>query len=758
MALIRPKANLTVTHPASGGVVSQHGYRKVWQPSEKWQGTWAEYIKPLGCLAPQGDLRPRTMAGVFAVHPDYNDAVREAWGAGTPAAVWADFYDGGVYAAGTAQAAYMGGVYTDQATDYWAPNLTVRMVRAAPPATQGVVPATTVGIWASVKVSLTAALTYVLDPVNGTWVDGQVTATWPFFGGSANKAYLAFRVGRDGSNPLQIYSSHEYQGGMEGGLQTSTWAIEYVEDTTLFPGGHILIRSASQPQEWWHTYNECIRLINGPIYCLFGGCKQTVNVSPIYYSDDTGSYSPVAQPEEFAKLPALAWNPTATWAALSTASTGWTVTPAAADAADVQLARGYRPKVTFDPGGAARNWRPVVWNLTQTHAAVNAVPAGLPAAESTEGDKLLRELEWTVDYTWRNAKGRAEFHDLATAQYAGWKDGSPVTVNFGWQTGAGADYVARDMARAYILRGGLPRRRAGSVSAGRPQLSAELGDWIAHRLKSTKVVDVGPVAGMLFADWAALVANRLALDSSLVTVDASITAASLRIPVFQPIPSKPHLWPQDGSSWEQHLEEVCSACNVRWGWNASGLFFDLGPAAYNPGVSTISATLDQSVKTHEGLFTEIETELEGEYRNCFKGIYGSEKDSRKPLYYYADAATLQENGGDWWAVIDDQDCDTPAAVVAKFWKEHGVKTIIHWTGLLKPGLLPDQFVQITNVTELGLTDNTVWRVIRHRWRLCNNPVEAQSEITAALVYTPGGQAGAGLASASAGGIEPGGAG
>lgn len=736
MALIIPQGKLTYYDPGYDGITDLLGLSRDWRPSEKWGGTWVELIKPLGCLAPEGDLRPQSMNGIFVAHPTYNANVREVWGPGNPATIWAEFGDGAVYAAGTAVTTYAAALITDQTdtSKYWAPNLTVRMARSAPPAGQGIMPETTIMLRAQVQVSLTTALTYVLDPVNGTWMDGQVVVSWPFFGGSSNKAFLAFRVARDGSNPLQIYSSHEYQGGMEGGLQSSCWVIEYVEDTTLFPGGHILIRCAAQPQEWWHTYSECIRLENGPVSLAMAGCKQQVNVSPIYYSDSTGSYSPIVYPQEHKPLPSLRWNTAATWASLYSTATGWTVTTEAADAAGVQLAQGYRPKITFDPGGAARNWRPVLWFATEDHFRTVKTKSAV-SSQDTDGDGVLHTTTLNISEDQKQWSGSAEFYSRDTALYPAWLERGKLVLNMGWQTGAGTGLAAADVATVYIRGGGIKRERDGEQQSGAPQLRIDYADYLQAVLEDSAVVDYRQAGGQKAGEWFEECGARMGLSTLMITVDPAV--ANVALPVAMP-PSRPNLAPQDGDTWARHLDEVTAAANLRWRWASDGLHLDAGAPVYAPGTSTLALTLDYNTLTPEDTIWQIEHLHDGSgHRNAVKLVYG-QQGRQKEAYYLAPVDEREEAGVELWASLEAQEGDDVTALTAEFVREHrGQVSQIAWSGPLRVGLLPDMFVKIGDVPELGLETNAVYQITGPlEWYCSTHERRATGRLVAKLVYSP----------------------
>lgn len=735
MALITPQGKLTYYDPGYDGITDLLGLSRDWRPSERWNGQYIQWFGPLQAIGPVGDIRPRTMAGVFAVHPSYNVQVRSVWGAGHPATVWAEFGDGAVYAANTAITTYAGGVYTNQTTDFWEPNLTLRMVRSAPPATQGVMPETTLTLHASVKVSFTSALVPVLDALNGTWHDAQVLIGWPFFGGESSRAYIQWRLGRSGTATQYTLSTHDYQGGMESGLQSSCWAIQYVEDTTKFDGGHILIRSASQPQEWWHTYHDCVRLVAGPISCLMAGCKQQVNVSQILYSDTGLTYTPYVSAQEYKPLPSLRWNPIATWSAVtSIPAAGWTVTAAGAEDAETAALVGNRPKVTFTPtlGGVAT--RPVLWFASEDHARTVKAKSAV-SSQDTDGDGVLHTTTLNISEDQKQWSGSAQFFSSDTALYPAWLERGKLVLNMGWQTGAGTGLAAADVATVYIRGGGLRRERDGEHQLGAPQLRVDYADYLQAVLGDAAIVDFRQAGGRLAGAWFEDCGLRMGLPTSLIHVDAAV--ANVVLPLATP-PSRPNLEAPDGTSWTQHLDEVTKAANLRWRWASDGLHLDAGAPVYAPGTSAIALTLDYNTLTVEDTLWQIEHTRDGSaYRNAVKLVYG-QQGRQKAAYYLAPVAEMEADGVDLWAHLEAQEGEDATELTAEFVREHRTQTNqIAWSGPLRVGLLPDLFVKVGDVPELGLEANAVYQITGPlEWHCSTNDLRATGRLVAKLVYSP----------------------
>lgn len=738
MALIIPQGNLTVYHPAASGLTTVQGYSRDWFPSPKWQsGGGGEIITPLNALAPAGDTRPIAMAG-FSINATYNQAVRQVITPGNPPVTSYEFYDNTAHAAGTAVTAYMAVINTSTAGDFWQPNFTVRLTRYAPPPEQGIVPQTVVRVYASVRVTASGGV-YYLDR-NGDWTDGQVTLTLPFASPAYKRALLLSQVGRLGSATwASDFSDGPDPQALDGGMARETWTFEYVEDTDRFDGGHILIRSSANPGDWWHTYNENIRLVEGPIVIGLAGCRQVINVSPIYYSDDVPT-ALTAWANDLKPLPSAEYETTAAWEVLETEATGWTETVAGKDGATVEAAIGYRPEITFTPATASATVRPVVWMVTEDHEPTIAVPEGLPAEEETEGDNALHAMSLRVDETWRGASGNAQFHRQTEAQYEGWLERGKAVMNFGWQTGAGEGLEAADTATMFIKPGGIKRDRIGAEEAGSPGIAVELGDLVEVLLRETCVVDLGQAGGFSAGSWFELCGHRLGLPDGMIDVAAAITATAL--PTGKPLPSTPNLKPQDGQTWEQHFDEVCKATGLRWGYNpfTGKLFLDGGRPAYSSGVSTITFTIDYDTTTEQDRFWQIEhVEDASGHRNRYKILYGTDKD-RRAYYWTAEDAEIEADGADLWAVADDDDGDTVAEIQADLDDKHRRQaSIIQWVGPLRRTFQPDQFVQIGDCPEIGLEVGAVYQVseVHHRI-VAGEPAACQTAMVAKRVYSPGG--------------------
>lgn len=749
MALIHCTGKLVYNHPAIDGIATVQGYSRDWPitRAHTWSGVGVEGIEPLQAIAPVGDGRPSSMAAAWAIDGDYSQAVRSVWMPGNPAAVSVEFHDGAVYAAGTAATTYAALLATSPSEAYWQPNLALTMIRYAPPPAQGVLPQTSVGIWGQVRVTLSDG-GYYLDSA-GSWTNATLVLGIPFASEIYKSPRLSWYLGRDGTT-LPAATTTFAEGpatgqALDGGPARETWFLETVYDASLFDGCHFLIRN-SGGADWWHVYNENIRVVSGQVWLGMAGCRQIVNVSPIYYSNASGLYGATdtvctAWANDHNPLPSDEYETDATWGSItSDAPTGstWTTAVETKDSAVVSAAVGYRPLVTFTPDDAAAWTRPVCWLAYEDHLATIAVPAGLPAAEDTDEDANLYDLDLSFNSQWRGAGGTARFYRRGEAQYEDWLERGRITVTLGWQTdpAPGGDLAAAEIATLWIKPEGIRRGRDGDVELGRPSLEVELGDLIDVRLQDTAIVDMGQAGGFTAESWWETCGNRLGLPDARVYVAPAIAADVL--PVATPFPSTPNLKPHDKQSWAAHFDEVTQAAGLRWGYNpfTGKLFLDGGKPEYTEGVSTVSFTLNYDTLTESEVVFGVERTRNGaNIRNRYKIVYGDEAHRKVSYWKSAVPDEIQDAGGDLWAVMDETNGQTVADIIKELNEAHrtGLATIT-FTTFLHRALQPDQFIKCADCPEIGLTVDEVYQITEVR----HSRASGTTEVVAAWVYTPGG--------------------
>ena len=739
--LYKPQGKLTYHDPNHYGYLEKLPRHRDWRPARSWQGTSVEYIDPLGAIGPAGDVRPTDMSSTWTIDTTRNQALRWATASGNPPVAGLSFYDGNVYASSVSPLTWGGHFYSTAALH---PNLALRLTRYTPPPSQGVIPQTTLQFSAYLKASVDGTGAYRLDDDNGTWYTGLVFLVLPF--GCPTYPAPLLRWALTDTNGIQVTRSDLLDTGPAqtvGGNDVSRelWLFEYVEDPsmTTFVGGHILIRNDLTGSNWWHVRNPCVRLLTGVVHCSLGGCRQELNLSRILYSDSLPNEQ-TTWADRGHMLPSLQWNDTVAWDCLHTykyTSNDWTVTLWAKDSDLDSLEHGFRPLVTFTPFETGLSYRPVLWLVHEDHPAVITSPTA-QVTYDTDGDGLLYALTLSMDATWQRTTCSAEFNRTTSEAYSAWKEGGWVTVNLGWQddptpsSEEGEPWSTRDIETLNILPGGIERGRVGEEYI-RCGLRLTMGDFIATRMEHSDIVDQRQAAGSTVTDWAHRIGHALGLPDSLISVDTEVAATV--IPFAEEVPSRPHLWPQDGASWAQHVDEVCNVLGIRWGWH-NALFFDTGTPAYVVG-ATPSFTLDYDTLTAEDRVLEIRHVQDGsEYRTGIKVVWGPEARLSEG-YWLKEPAVREADGWVSWGYEDNIEAAGLTATLAKLSKRHQrAESVIEWTGPLRPGLLPDQFVKVGDCPDLGLETNAVYQVTEVTHRTDLPSMAASSDVKAVRVYSP----------------------
>jgi hypothetical protein len=537
---------------------------------------------------------------------------------------------------------------------------------------------------------------------------------------------------------------------MEQGVSRGGYLFEYEEDAARYTGGHILIRSTSNPESWWHYHDRRLRLASKAIYDSEGitgyedagiwritlaGSVQTVNLAPIQYGTydgwamadvpkplpDSGELENVTPTPWAVSVPAFGY--------VATVPDGWTVT------AGQDPGGARRPYITFARGGYSDvAERPVLWFATEQHDAT--IGAAVAGRESTEDTDTLEALSWSWGKDWKGSQGVAQFFGTGEEQFAGWRENGNVRLSLGWQSGAGAGIEKAEIAEAYIMPGGLPRARDGQELIGTPTLQqVQLGAFDVARLPQKQLYDVRQAGGMTVAVWAAMIGNRLGIPAARITVDAGVSS---RVIAMGDPPSKPSLAVQDGDDAAAHIAAVERAAGIRVCWDRDPdytMWVDGGAPDYDPGTSTIALEIDAATLDAEDVTWRIvhQQSLDG-LRNVLKAIYGP--DGAYEFYWSeTEAERAAGLGDDWGAVIVDQDALDDDTLLAQFERQfYRWPSVITWMMPLRIDLLPDLFVQVSNCAGVQIVDDSVYRIstVAH----AGTADDGQTECVAELVWVP----------------------
>lgn len=796
MAFIKPNFAIDVYKPNRFGMVEKFGLSRDWRFTGQSKGFFRqpgwnlrnlEFIEPLAALAPQGEIGPRDCGALGGatwelngnhaaqdnwrtVYPDWKQPVRSY-----------QFADGEVHAAAAPWTDWLGTLRSTAETNGIKPNLAVHLVRNAPPSDQGIQAACFVRLPAICNRSgdYEAAIVTLCLP----WTPEQDDEfAWS---GPALHYIAVDDIPESGFINVMVdgYFIAEGPKGTTRGQsdrEKESWVVEYVEDTTLFDGGYILIREMGNPDAWWVYYDRYLRLSSWAEWQDLGlnsetvtegearwgftcqGAIHTVNLSPVIYG--YSRLNAAAWPNGGQPWPGDEWQydeAGTPWGRLVTPADGWTVAASLKDSIAAFGGVYHRPQVTVarDAYGAADDvhGRPVVWYVTETHPAIQGSPAAT-RRWTTEGYGSTRNFSWTWGEDYKQCRGVIEWWPVDPSLPDWFLDNHCIDVFAGWQTGAGGDFERQHIATAWGLPEGTQQARVGEArSAGNEQPRLEFGGFDAAKLADVKaaIMDLRQAGGRTVAAWAGHMANRLGINPARVyvaTLDNDGQPLAARLIPTNPVPSAPFLAPADGDTWLNHIAQVENAARIRVCWPASptyDLWIDGGAPPYVPGTSA-TWDLDYDTAIAEDIVFELVSNpsIKG-LRNVLKAMW-SEHEQRM-VSYYADSLPDRTAliGDDWPAVLVEEDADGDT-LWYRFNRDHrtlgaGLGGKIRWTMQMRPDALlwPDGFVRVVDLPGTGVPPgDPVFRILSHTINIDMAEFVATSTIEAQLVYLDAGAMGA----------------
>ena len=770
LPFVWPHASITAYSPIRDGAEVAFGFGRTWRFAASagmggpqiegtaaktwWQGTRnVEYIEPIKAFAPAGDSRPTDMTGWTI---GGNNHFRGGVYSGNPPAQGYEYYDAGVYTSG------VGSYATLTSPAIFQPNWALHIGRQAVPGNQGC------------HTYVSVAMPCQTQNANGTWTDGMFGLILPIQDATYKEAFLhlvtPYTGGIIDTETTGVTVSKKSQStsvDQDEGFDTITF--EYVPNPDGVSGGWVLIRDNTSAA-WWMYHNPRVRLVPGQLIVSVSGMQCWVNLSPITYGGAAGAaqygYANSGWPVQVPLCNGSSWNtdPTlATWGTIESAVTGWTtdvggyIVGQGSPSSNVfaLVAWEYMQALYAQQGISQQQWyyahlgftrtsdaacytRPVTFAVNELHTTY--LGDNVSTSSTTEGNKNLSSMSGTIRADWRGSDGEATFLPDSTELYPNWKENAPLDINVGWQgnqAGGATTYPIRKLAQGYIKPRGVVRKRDGEVSVGNPVLSVQWGDFSMTRMTG-EIADAPQAGGVTVYTWFCWVANLLAVPLSKVYIDPTI--ANLVIPTAV-IPSDPK-FEANGKRFVEHCNEVCKALNIRWGCDRQigstwyTLFVDHGRAAYIPGTSVASFTINDS-NVADNLVKRLTHENQPRDFNAFRAETGPE--NQKQVSYWVDSLAVREAGIGQarWKTERKTDTEEAANIAdgyAKYWS--GFTNTITWDTFLHPDMLPELFVLVATEQFEGIAAGTWFQIDTHRW--VANKETQESHFTGLIVFDPTG--------------------
>lgn len=720
---------------------------RIWKTKKHEGLLWScqgdmEWIESLNALAPRGYAYP----GEESYHdywvPGGNQRWREVKVSGNPTVSWLEYYDAGIYT-GTESVSTYSGLVTRNASFPVGVNWCLHLIRNAPPAGQT--------LQSAVFVTFQAE---VWDTDDAAWDTINMVLFLPMAGQQYNGVPSLYVID---PLPETAYSLTDYQPVAFMNPKTDKqefphrewWSVEYIRhpaeaiDNTT---GWFLIRTSGsdEPMLW---RSPIIRPKAGTVSIRAQGSVVDTNLRQIRYgyipaegqADPSWSFWPSYYPR-FPQVVGSTFSHSATFQAIKSQPTGWTSAVAAlsADAPHV-------PKVTVTRTGAT-NWneRDVFWALGTEMASVFGEANA--TTDTTQG-KHLANVSVTLRSDWRGATGTARMAPTTSTAAGAWKDNSPVDVYLGWQTGAGA-IAEKLLTRLKIVPGSMKNTRTGGEAGGRLVTTFGLSDMVMDLVEG-EIVFGRQAGGRNLAEWFRSCMGAIGIPAAQVYVDA--TLESYIIPAA-PIPSGECFPQRDGDSWKAHLDSVCNACGVRWGFTRTiggtiyAAFLDLGKVAYT-GASTIAFTIQDGVQD-EGMTLRLSHSTNhlhgpnayriasGDSSNRSLARFEKANDLQNVGLYVETHASRKERGALMrWKNVEYKPSVNPGDILKVFERRmNDTVSMIEWDTILRPDLLPEMFVQVSTTKYPRIATGTVFQIDEATY----NTETARCTFKGGIVYAPGG--------------------
>jgi len=725
MSYVRAAANLILDNPHADGHITQFGIGRDWQAEERrLTGSWAwdlatplgweyagqfEYLDKLKAVAPLGTYTPADMA--LSDWTVTQGKWQESSSSGALRYKHLHFYDGrpGLFATSEY------GILTSKAS--FRPNLFCGVWRFPADKTE-TDPCVFEIHFLGDGTSPVYVLGFPAPGPGGNYYQGGPTVN------SEQYTHPLLMAHMPGQTAWSIIDEARGGAPQAGGdlNQKAYWQglrIEYTD-------GWLLVRQHGQDEAWAYSGNwtdaggvtRNFALVDGPIQLRVCGHTAQVTLAPLTYPA-----SAVLRPSGwFVTAPTV--NPTPSYMAVRAEPAGTAIAVATEGGSG-----RCRPAVTFTGG----NDRAVLYNLMEYRAATVGGAVSNPGQTLGNEALKLKSLSGELTSSWHGGTLEAELEARLGHTMAELTPNCKVTGKVSLD--AGSTYTTLFTGYSTPAEKWLNESKLGRTKA-----TLHAVDWIEARGKHHQLYGHCSYEGWPVDDAFEYLLNRAGVPSSLIAVDAGVSAAVLGpyyyLPIGNPKGERCLQFRVD-ENIVAALDQICELRDLQWGVNQLGVCFLRRRLTHTAG--HYDYTVDDDSADASNLLAFKHVRSVQDYFNVLLVLSGEGFSMAARQLVDMDSigtyGSADYVGEDWWRVEAQPEGDNPDLIANRLWQQRSENAhLIYWKTSAHVELLPDQELRV-QVSGVDVPTNSIYRITRKAWRV-DDPEGANrlsQEIEAVLV-------------------------
>lgn len=166
------------------------------------------------------------------------------------------------------------------------------------------------------------------------------------------------------------------------------------------------------------------------------------------------------------------------------------------------------------------------------------------------------------------------------------------------------------------------------------------------------------------------------------------------------------------------LDTICRIRGLEHGYNPfAGHYFIRKPLVHVPGYSDL--TLDEDSIGAEDLILSFRAmRTAADYFNVLHVMIGEGWSAKAKLF--VDLASIAGLADDWSEWVYEPDADDIELLARRLWNERKqLQDVIYWRTAHYPGLNPDNYVEVDEVSNVALLPGTIFKVVTKNWSVEN---------------------------------------